>query len=52
MLSTQIFVNQNSFDKGFSYDNLELPRLSFISIFPDSQIQWSTLRYVDKDLLC
>ena len=47
MLSTQRFLNQNSFDEEFRCDNLELARLSYFDIFQDSRPQWSLLRYVD-----
>ena len=40
MLYTQGFFNQNSFDKGFRCDNLELGRLSYVDIFQDSRPQW------------
>ena len=47
MLSTQKFVNQNSFDEGFLCDSIGLGRLSYDNIFLDSQTQKSTLIYVD-----
>ena len=46
-LSTQKFVNQNSFDKVFPCDNPGLARLSYVNIFYDGRTQWSTLKYVD-----
>ena len=39
MLSTQRFLNENSFDEEFRCDNLELARLSYVDIFPDSRPQ-------------
>ena len=45
MLSTQKFVNQNSFGEGFPCDSSGLARLLYI--FQESGSQWSTLRYVD-----
>ena len=47
MLSTQKFVNQNSFNKRFPRDNPRLARLSYVNIFQDSQTPWLTLRYID-----
>ena len=47
MLYTQKFVNKNSFDEGFPFDNIGLAKLTYINIFQDSHTNWSTLRYVD-----
>ena len=47
MLSTQRFFNQNIFDEGSPYENLELARLSYVDFFQDIRPQWSVLRYVD-----
>ena len=52
MLSSQKIVNQNSFDKGFPYDNARLARWSYVNIFRYIQTQWSKLRSADKDVLC
>ena len=50
-VSNQRFFNQNSFDEGFPYDNPGLARLSYVNIFQDCRSQWSTLRYVEQDVL-
>ena len=47
MLSTKKFVNQNSFDEGFLFDNPGLATLLHVNLFQGSRTQWSTLRYVD-----
>ena len=52
MLSTQKFVNQNCFDEGFPSDNPGLARSSYVYLFQDSRTQWSTLKYVDKNVFC
>ena len=47
MFSAQKFVSQNSFDEGYSFDNLELTRSSNITIFQDSRTKWSTIKYAN-----
>ena len=34
------FFNQNSFGEGFSCENTELAKLSYVNISLDSQTQW------------
>ena len=52
ILSTQKFVNHNSFYEEFPCDNIGLARLSSVNIFQESQTRWSTLRYADLGVLC
>ena len=52
MLHTWKFCNWNHFDEEFIWHNLRSERFSFIHIFWDHQTVWSTLRYVNLDVIC
>ena len=51
MLSTQTFINKNSFDEGFPSNNPGLARASHVNVIQDIWIQLSTLRSEDQNVL-